>query len=138
MMEQMNDLSAAIQQTLATLQMKHQNILSISPLMELNNYINKLASRFEEFRLPSLPDPKDIFTFATPTKQLDTDLVSVNFKIPLVYSENYTQYAFVSAPSVEREVIALDNGQLVQISAISHDNQTGFTIDAKHRLNDNF
>lgn len=57
----MNELSETIQLTFATLQTKHQNIMTITLLKKLDAYINQLEQNFKGFKLPTLTNPSDIF-----------------------------------------------------------------------------
>ena len=121
-----NDYSSTVQLLAAQIVTKHQSIINLKPLKELQQYVTELDKKLNSFALPQLDDMLSIFTLNRAIKSIKNELVHVTFKIPLVQKMKFREFAIITVPTSEGEAIIAGNQQLAHRVVLDEKNSTMF------------
>lgn len=121
-----NEFLSSIQSLIATIETRHQNLVNIRPMEELNDYVKTLNHHSTIVRVPVLPNPNDIFTLFPIQKYIKDGSAVLQYEIVLGRPETFTKYVVVSVPEENRDSVILENNSIVQVIISNKDNSSYF------------
>lgn len=123
---EINSYVSAIQALTSSMKTRHEGLINIRPHQELNNFIQSINQQQSIVDIPLLQNSDDIFNIYPITMFLTEDLATLQYKIPLVKPEPFYQYAVISIPFNQEQIVILDNKLIVQEIVFNKDNSSYF------------
>lgn len=125
-LENLNELATGLVQNIIE---QYDQLDSLNPTRELDNYIKDLQTTIPNVERPHIPWQQ---LFKPVKKFVDNDLVFVTFNIPLMEKERYTEYLIALDPGAVN--YTLSNGKLTNrvITNVAND-----TLVELHGVNEN-
>lgn len=111
---------------------KLNEIEKVHPTKEFNEYIERLKTTTA--RVPAITTDE---LFQRKITHLVDGIVTVDYAIPMVKSNSFVYYSFITIPDEDGNSIDLGNQQPVANWAIGVDNKTAFPIDGARRTSNN-
>ena len=109
--KKIQEIAMEVREVITLIGKNYQNILRIEPLQELNEYFSGIQEQLKELSLPILTTQKEIFKFSHPTKKVENGRIRIEYQIPLVRKNNFTELIIATIPSQKREVLDFNPGR---------------------------